>query len=211
MKTRLVPDHPVPLTGEQAEAMENRTLKKHHLAIILLHWFNAGVWLVELTTGLALMATPDYHLAPDWYMPLVEGVFGGRTNLLNIHLVLGLFWVGVFLAYGIFGHRTYLAREFLKREIGLDADDLAWLRIRVGGILGRTREKLPPQGVYNAGQKLFALLVYLTLPVIMLSGLVMAFRLGGSPMVGWAIVIHFCAVGAVVAGLGMRFRARRRR
>lgn len=201
MKTDVIPDHPIPLTGEQAEAMGHRSLKKHHLAIILLHWFNAVVWLAELTTGLALLATPDYHLAPDWYLPLVEGVFGSRANLMNAHVILGLIWIGVFLAYGLFGHRTYLAREVLKREIALDADDLAWLRIRVAGILGRSREKLPPQGVYNAGQKLFALLVYAMLPIIMLSGVVMAFRLGGSSVVGWAIVVHFCAVGAVVAGL----------
>ena len=39
---------PVPLTAEQAEAMLQRQIKKHHVAIILLHWFNAFVWLFEL-------------------------------------------------------------------------------------------------------------------------------------------------------------------
>lgn len=201
MKIDVIPDHPIPLTGEQAEAMEHRTLKKHHLAIILLHWFNAFIWLIELATGLALMASPDYHLAPDWYIPMVQGVFGSRGGMMRVHLALGSLWIGVFLAYGLFGHRTYLAREVLRREIGIDRDDLAWLRIRVLRILGRTREDLPPQGVYNAGQKLFALLVYAMLPLIMLSGAVMGLGLGGPAMVGWAVALHFCVVGAVVAGL----------
>ena len=37
---------PVPLSPEQAEAMAQRQIKKHHVAIMLLHWFNAtsGCW-----------------------------------------------------------------------------------------------------------------------------------------------------------------------
>jgi formate dehydrogenase subunit gamma len=121
--------------------------------------------------------------------------------MLQVHVAVGIAWGVVFLAYGIFGHRTYLAQEVLKKEIALDGDDLRWLKIRVLGILGKSKEALPPQGVYNAGQKLFALMVYVMLPVIMLTGFIMAFRLFGSMVVGWAVVIHFCAVGAVASGL----------
>jgi formate dehydrogenase subunit gamma len=39
------------------------------------------------------------------------------------------------------------------------------------------------------------------LPVVMLSGLVMAFRVLPTWAVGWAVVFHFAAVGAVVSGL----------
>jgi cytochrome b subunit of formate dehydrogenase/uncharacterized membrane protein YedE/YeeE len=103
--------------------------------------------------------------------------------------------------YGTFGFRTYLQIEVLQREIGLDRDDLQWLRIRVLHLLKRSAERLPPQGVYNAGQKLFALLVYVMIPVIMLTGAVMTFHLFGAAVVAWAIVLHFAAVGAVVSGL----------
>lgn len=201
MKTSVIPMHPVPLTGEQAEGMKQRHLKKHHLAIILLHWFNALVWLIELVTGLALITSPTFSVAPAWYLSVISGVFGSRSDMLQAHVVVGITWSVVFLAYGIFGHRTYLAQEVLKREIALDEDDWRWLKVRVLGILGKSKERLPPQGIYNAGQKLFALMVYLMLPIIMLSGFVMAFRWFGSAMVGWAVVVHFASVGAVVSGL----------
>ena len=39
------------------------------------------------------------------------------------------------------------------------------------------------------------------IPVVMLTGVVMAFRLFCPSVVGWAVVLHFASVGVVVAGL----------
>jgi len=189
------------LDAQQAAAMRQRQLKKHHVAIMLLHWFNAAVWLGELATGAAIVSAAAYRVAPDWYIALLEGVFGTRANLLRFHIALGLIWIGVFLMYGTFGFRTYLSGEVLGREVALDRDDLRWLKIRALRILGRSSEPLPPQGVYNAGQKLFAVLVYLALPVVMLTGAIMTFHLFGAQAVRWAMVLHFAAAGAVVSGL----------
>lgn len=200
-----IPDQPQPLSADQARAMLQRQVKKHHVAIILLHWFNAYVWLFELVTGLALVSSPLFRVVPLWYVEIVEGVFGSRALMLTAHVAVGLAWIVVFLVYGIFGHRTYLAGEVLQKEIVLDRDDLHWLVVRVKSILRLTDEHLPPQGNYNAGQKLFALSVYLMIPLIMLSGLVMTFRLFGPLAVGWAVVVHFGAVGVVVAGLIIHF------
>lgn len=201
MKTSAIPDYAVPLSAEEAAAMEQRQIKKHHIAIMLLHWFNALIWVLELTTGLALVSSPYFRVIPLWFTDLVQGLFGPRANLLRAHLVLGFTWVIVFLSYGLFGGKTYLAKEVIQKEIALDQDDLQWLRIRVLGILGRSQEPLPPQGIYNAGQKLFALMVYVMLPVIMFTGLIMAFHWFGTAVVGWAVLIHFSSVGAVVCGL----------
>jgi len=44
-------------------------------------------------------------------------------------------------------------------------------------------------------------MVYVMLPVIMATGLIMTFHLFSTAVVGWAVLIHFCAVGAVVSGL----------
>jgi formate dehydrogenase subunit gamma len=191
----------VPLSFAQTEAMRQRQVKKHHVAIILLHWFNATTWLVELSTGAALLSSPYFRIVPGWYLDAMQDLFGTRANLLRIHVALGVAWIGVFLVYGLFGMRTYLGREVLRREIALDRDDLRWLVVRTLGILGRSREPLPPQGVYNAGQKLFAIMVYAMIPVVMLTGVVMAFRVGGTEVVGWAVVLHFASVGVVVSGL----------
>jgi formate dehydrogenase subunit gamma len=201
LKTDLIPDTPVPLTADQAEAMSQRQFKKHHIAIILLHWFNAIVWLIELVTGLALISAPDYRVVPGWYVSIVEDIFGTKANLLRVHLAVGAAWIFVYLVYGVFGFRTYLRRDVLRNEVGLDRNDVRWLVVRVLGILGRSKEPLPPQGIYNAGQKLFALMVYVMIPVVMVTGIVMAFRLFGPAAVGWAAVLHFGAVGTVVSGL----------
>jgi len=201
MMTSAIPDHPYPLTAEEAAAMEQRHIKKHHIAIMLLHWFNALVWGLELLTGLALISSPYFRIVPLWFTDLVQGIFGPRANLMRAHLVIGFTWTFVFLSYGVFGWKTYLTRQVLQKEIALDQDDFHWLRIRVLGILGRSKESLPPQGVYNAGQKLFALRVYVMLPIIMVTGGIMAFHLFGAVVVGWAVLIHFSAVGAVACGL----------
>ena len=39
------------------------------------------------------------------------------------------------------------------------------------------------------------------IPLVMVTGVVMALRLFGTLVIGWAVVLHFCAVGAVVCGL----------
>jgi formate dehydrogenase gamma subunit len=192
---------PLALTPDQAEAMAQRQIKKHHVAIVLLHWFNATSWLLELATGAGLIISPYYRFAPLWYLQIMEGIFGSRANMLRFHIAVGLTWITVFLVYAIFGFRHYLHVEVLQHEIGLDKDDLRWLRIRTLGLLGKSREALPPQGIYNAGQKLFALLVYLAIPIIMLTGLTMTFHWFGSAVVAWAMILHYFAVGMVVSGL----------
>lgn len=201
MKSDALPLAPLPLSADQAETMLQRQIKRHHAAIILLHWFNAATWILEVATGVALISSRLFRIAPDWYLAIVNGLFGTRGNLLRFHVALGLVWIGVFLVYGIFGFRTYLRGEVLKKEIALDRDDLRWLVVRALRILGRTDEALPLQGVYNAGQKLFSMVVYTMLPVVMGTGVIMAFRLFSPRVVGWAVVLHFAAVGAVVAGL----------
>jgi formate dehydrogenase subunit gamma len=180
--------------------MEQRQIKKHHVAIILLHWFNAFVWLVELSTGLALLSGTGFQVAPEWFTSTMRSAFGA-ANLLRFHIAAGLLWITVFLVYGIFGYRDYLHHEVLIREMGLDRDDIEWLRIRTLRLLKRSNEPLPSQGIYNAGQKMFAFLVYLALPVIALTGLIMTFHWFGTTVVAWSMVIHFLAVGMVVSGL----------
>ena len=181
--------------------LSQRMIKKHHVAIILLHWFNAITWLIELTTGAALISSEHFRFVPVWFVTMITEVSGTRANLLRFHIAAGLTWITVFAVYAIFGWQTYFHQEVLEREVALDKDDFNWLRIRVLRILGRSNEPLPPQGIYNAGQKMFALMVYVMIPVIMGTGLVMAFHWGPMTLVGWAVVLHFAAVAVVVSGL----------
>lgn len=201
MGSAAVETAPLALTADQAERMAQRQIKKHHVAIVLLHWFNAMTWLLELATGAGLIISPHYRFAPLWYLQMMEGLFGSRANMLRFHIAVGLTWIVVFLVYAIFGYRNYLHVEVLQHEIGLDNDDVHWLRVRTLRLFRRTEEPLPPQGVYNAGQKLFALLVYIAVPIIMLTGLTMTFHWFGTAWVAWAMIVHYFAVGMVVSGL----------
>ena len=192
---------PAQLSVAEIDAMSQRQIKKHHVAIILLHWFNAIVWLLELSTGMALISSPYFRVAPRWYLQIVQSFFGTRANMLHFHIALGLLWAIIFLVYGTFGFQTYLRKEVLQKEIALDRDDVRWLLVRVGNMIRGTKNKLPPQGVYNAGQKLFAILVYMMIPLVMISGVIMSFHLISTTVVAWAVVVHFFAVGMVVSGL----------
>ena len=67
MSSSTIEPIPLALTADQAEAMAQRQIKKHHVAIVLLHWFNAITWLFELSTGAGLIVSPNYRFAPLWY------------------------------------------------------------------------------------------------------------------------------------------------
>ncbi len=201
MNSQPIPAHPVALTAEEATAMEQMEIKKHDNSIILLHWFNAFVWLIELMSGFALIVGAAYRVMPQWYTTMIASALGSRANILRVHIALGLTWIIVFLVYGIFGYRQYFCKQVLINEVELDRDDFQWLRIKLLLILNRTKEALPEQGSYNAGQKMFALLVYSALPVIAITGLIMTFHLFGTATVAWAMLLHFVAVGIVASGL----------
>jgi formate dehydrogenase subunit gamma len=201
MATDIISATPCALTAEQAETLAQRRIKKHQVAIVLLHWFNAFVWLIELATGSAIVVSPAFAFMPRWYLVMMENLFGSRANLLRVHIATGLTWIIVFSVYAIFGWRNYLHTEVLKKEIGLDADDFRWLRVRALRLVNLSSDALPPQGAYNAGQKLYALLVYAMVPLIMITGAIMTFHLFGAAMVQWSMVLHFVAAGMVVSGL----------
>lgn len=201
MGTHSISNTPPNLSVADIDALSQRQIKKHHVAIMLLHWFNAIVWLLELATGLALVSSPYFRIAPQWYISIVQGFFHSRGNMLHFHIAVGVTWTVVFLVYGTFGFRTYLRREVLEREVALDRDDFDWLIIRALNLLRRSQRPLPSQGIYNAGQKLFAVLVYLMIPIIMATGIIMSFHLVSTSAVACAVVIHFVAVGFVVSGL----------
>lgn len=189
------------LTPAQAREMAQTQIKKHVVAVVLLHWFNAFVWLLELSTGAALIVSPSLRFMPSWYLITMEQLFGSRANLLRFHIAVGMIWIVVCAVYIVFGWRHFLHAEVLAKEVALDQDDFEWLKMRSLSLLKKSVAPLPPQGAYNAGQKLYALMIYTCLPMIMISGLIMSFHLFGTIAVQWSMVVHFLLVGMVVSGL----------
>jgi formate dehydrogenase subunit gamma len=99
-----------------------------------LHWVHAAAFLVLLVTGLML------------YVPSLSELVGRRTLLKDVHVYTAVAWVAALALVVAVGDRRAVGRTL--REIDLfDADDRGWL-LRHGN----------PQGRFNAGQKLNAIL-----------------------------------------------------
>jgi formate dehydrogenase gamma subunit len=177
-------------------AAAERMIRRHDAAIIVLHWFNALVWLFMAVTGSCLLASSGYRVSPDLFNRAVLEIFGSPALLLKFHIRVGGIWMAVLLFYGIWGFRRYLLPYL--RHLRIDGADRAWLKAKLRRMLVRSPEALPPQGKYNAGQKLCGWVVSLSTLALIGSGLVMVLMPGSGAPIQWAIAIHFTAASAAV-------------
>ena len=114
--------------------MTARMVKRFGRTERALHWVHAAGFLAMLATGLVL------------YLPVLSEAVARRNLVKNLHLFAALAWALAILLVVALGDRRRLAADWREIE-SLDADDRRWLR-------GRRA----PQGRFNAGQKLNALL-----------------------------------------------------
>ena len=150
----------------------------------LAHWLLAGTFFVMLGSGLAL------------YLPSLSNIVA-RPTAKAWHL-----WSAAVLGIGIvalvaFGNRRALGRTALDLE-RLDRDDAEW----IAGAPSRfvTGEPAPPQGRFNAGQKLNAAITLGLMIVMAVTGLLLwygeqdtAFRYAGTVYVhdwgAWLLIV----------------------
>jgi formate dehydrogenase subunit gamma len=99
-----------------------------------LHWVHASGFLAMLATGLVL------------YVPALSEAIARRNLVKNLHLLSAVVWALAIALVLVLGDRRRLAADWGELET-IDADDRRWL-------LGRR----VPQGRFNAGQKVNALL-----------------------------------------------------
>ena len=203
--------------------MNGRMIKRHTKLSIFLHWFNAASWMFLLATGIGLIKNPDLQPVGMWWANLMWAIFGSGENLLLAHVIGGTIWAGVFLIYAIFGIKqvTLFLREIFSYS---PVRDFMWL-VKKGiqmtlGIRALKKfcdvlekrgaspeiaaSRIPDQGFYNVGQKLFAVPSVLGGVIIAVSGIIMALSsvyFTNTAIVRWAILIHFITVGLVFAGL----------
>jgi formate dehydrogenase subunit gamma len=180
-----------------------------------MHWFNAGCWIFLLLTGLGLIQNDDLQPFMSW-PTMMRQVFGGGANLLLTHEIIGITWAGGFLLYGIIRLKSDVL-PFIRDIFTVDIRrDFLWLitkgiQMTLGykmlGVLADKfgfSPKIPDQGFYNVGQKIFAIPAVFGGMVIAASGIIMIFSQTGmaeNALVQWAILIHFVTVGLVFAGL----------
>ena len=116
----------------------------------LLHWVNALGFFFLLATGLIL------------YLPRLSVLVSRRQLIQSLHFWAGVGWLAALALVIALGGRRLLATA---RELdGFDRDDLRWLR-------GRK----VPQGRFNAGQKINAVLTAAFTVLFGVSGLLLWF------------------------------------
>ena len=116
-----------------------------------LHWVNALGFFTLLGTGLIL------------YLPSLSILVGRRPVVKDIHFWSGVGWISALVLVALAGDRRGLLRT--ARELdAFDADDMRWLR-----------RLYAPQGRFNAGQKLNAVLNAAFAVLFLLSGLLLFF------------------------------------
>jgi len=185
-----------------------RNLKRHDTSDILIHWFNAASWFVLLITGLGLIKNERLNPLGAWLPDALRALFGGGSAggavLLVIHEVAGVLWVLGFLAYLAVNAKG--AKYFLREIFSVRPGDLSWLIRKMGRMTVGVGGELPPQGYYNMGQKAFAQASVAGGVAIVLSGAVLLLSdklipATATVFVGWAVTLHYLAVGLVFAGL----------
>lgn len=130
----------------------------------LLHWVHASAFFVLLGSGLVL------------YLPSLSTAVARRPLLKDIHFWTGISWAGAILLIIALGNRRALLQT--AREVDLfDPDDRRFL----------TGDVRAPQGRFNAGQKLNAILTAAFAVLFFVSGMLLwygerdtHFRLGGT-------------------------------
>jgi formate dehydrogenase subunit gamma len=112
-----------------------------------LHWVHASGFTAMLATGLIL------------YLPALSEAVARRNLVKNLHLFSAVAWALAIVLVLVLGDRRRLAGDWRELET-IDADDRRWLRGRPA-----------PQGRFNAGQKLNALLTAAFAALFVVSGL----------------------------------------
>ena len=132
-----------------------------------LHWLNAAGFFALLGTGAIL------------YLPALSEAVGRRGFAKDLHVVIAIVWLAGLASVALAGDRGELRRAVAELE-AFDDDDLRWLRGRGA-----------PQGRFNAGQKVHAVLQAAFAVLFTVSGVLLLagerdtdFRLSGT------IVVH---------------------
>jgi formate dehydrogenase subunit gamma len=140
-----------------------------------LHWVHASAFLVLFASGLCL------------YLPSLSELVGRRLLLKDIHIYTALVWLAALALVLLAGDRRRLLAT--AREIDrFDDDDLAWLR-----------GKQVPQGRFNAGQKINAIVTAALALLFAITGFFLwygernhAFRLENALLVhDWLMYLSF--------------------
>jgi formate dehydrogenase subunit gamma len=146
----------------------NQMVRKATTQEIIDHWVMAISFFLLAVTGFAFL----------FQLKQLNALFGNFTVMRFLHN-----WGGLVFTASVF----YSMSGYLKEAITFTVDDVEWIK-KAGGYLSRGKVEIPPQGILNAGQKLFYLAFLFFSFLIIASGFVI-WLLGG--VIKPVLLAHF--------------------
>lgn len=182
-------------------------IRRHNNSAIFIHWFNAICWIFLLLSGFALLANPEAQPIGEWWVGLWQGFISAHA-LLMLHIFVGAVWICCFVIWLAFFWRRD-AWPFIRQVTSFKpASDGEWCAKKglwlVCGPLAMRKmgisPSLPPQGFYNAGQRLVAVLAIISGIILAVTGIIMTFggSMGASTgLLQWCIILHFVSAAVM--------------
>ena len=137
----------------------------------VLHWVTALAFLYCMLSGIGI-AYPKF----SWMLTLL----GGGEFARWLHP-----WAGVVFSVGAILMILKWARDMVMR-----GEDWVWL-FKIKAYISGRHEELPEVGKFNAGQKIYAWVVFLSAIAFFLTGIAMWFPENFSiGLVRWSVVLH---------------------
>ena len=138
------------------------------------HWIVAISFVLLTLSGLALFYPAFCGLT---------ALFGGPEPTRIVHPYIGVFMSLLFIIQAV----RFFGDNLFRRH------DVQWMR-QIRDLLGNRDERLPPVGKNNAGQKLVYWIFLATVPVLLVTGIVLwrPWIADGMPVwaLRWAVTIH---------------------
>ncbi|HAB65698.1 MAG TPA: formate dehydrogenase subunit gamma [Pseudomonas sp.] len=138
------------------------------------HWLIAISFTLLVLSGLALFYPAFFGLT---------ALFGGPEPTRIVHPYIGVFMSLFFVIQAV----RFFGDNLIRRH------DVQWMK-QIRDVLGNRDERLPPVGKNNAGQKLVYWIFLATVPVLLLTGIVLwrPWVADAMPIwaLRWAVTIH---------------------
>jgi formate dehydrogenase subunit gamma len=168
--------------------MAHHEVERYSKGARLFHWAITAAALALAITGLIL------------YVPAFGGAAEGSYTRI-IHRIAAVIFVASPVLF--FLTRPGRALHFIKGIFTWGMDDIAWLKAAPDYYFGGDEKKMPPQGEMNSGQKLWAVVAFLSAIGFVLTGALMWFAKASIPaeLFLWATIIHdlcFIVAGAML-------------
>jgi formate dehydrogenase subunit gamma len=149
------------------------------------HWVTAGTYVYCMMTGLGFF-TP--------YLYWLVAIVGGGATARFWHPIVGI---------GFVAANFYLHHQW-RQDLHMIPEDRVWMD-KVKYYITNEDDLLPPQGRFDAGQKIFYWVMLYGAIVLLLSGIVMWFPEGISRSWHWVlpivVIIHEAAALITIGGL----------